>query len=109
MQLLRRAILALMLLFPGLHHGHAESNTRNVRPPAGDPSDERQVEIRHETLEDILARQAGRRDPRLPRDADPFERLVEGLASPYDDDPRFEDLRRAPEPHEVVHRTFCGT
>ncbi|MCB1834851.1 MAG: formate dehydrogenase subunit gamma [Geminicoccaceae bacterium] len=68
MQLLRRAILALMLLFPGLHHGHAESNTRNVRPPAGDPSDERQVEIRHETLEDILARQAGRRDPRLPRD-----------------------------------------
>ncbi len=39
----------------------------------------------------------------------PFERLVEALASPFVADPRFSDLAKAPEPHEVVHQTFCGT
>lgn len=39
----------------------------------------------------------------------PFERLVEALSSPWQDDPRYADLALAPEPHERVHRTFCGT
>jgi uncharacterized protein YdiU (UPF0061 family) len=42
-------------------------------------------------------------------DLRPFERLVDGLASPYADDPRFEDLTLAPSPQEQVHQTFCGT
>lgn len=42
-------------------------------------------------------------------DLRPFERLVEGLAKPFEEDPRFEDLAQAPAPHEVVRQTFCGT
>ena len=38
-----------------------------------------------------------------------FKRLHEGLRSPYDERPEFADLESAPEPHEIVHQTFCGT
>ncbi len=39
----------------------------------------------------------------------PFERLVTALQRPFDDQPEYADLEQAPEPHEVVTRTFCGT
>ncbi len=42
-------------------------------------------------------------------DLDPFERLHAALASPYAPDAQYDDLRLAPEPEEIVHRTFCGT
>jgi uncharacterized protein YdiU (UPF0061 family) len=39
----------------------------------------------------------------------PFERLMRVLATPFEDQPDAMDLTRPPEPHEVVHQTFCGT
>ncbi|MFY9240797.1 MAG: YdiU family protein [Roseovarius sp.] len=39
----------------------------------------------------------------------PFERLLTVLAKPFEAHPGAEDLRRAPEPSEVVQQTFCGT
>jgi uncharacterized protein YdiU (UPF0061 family) len=39
----------------------------------------------------------------------PFERLLDVLAHPFDDQPEAEDLRRPPAPSEVVRATFCGT
>ena len=39
----------------------------------------------------------------------PFERLMQVLASPYDDHDEAEDLKRPPQSTEVVHATFCGT
>jgi uncharacterized protein YdiU (UPF0061 family) len=42
-------------------------------------------------------------------DFGPFERLVEVLARPYDDQPGAEDLQNAPTETEMVQRTFCGT
>ena len=39
----------------------------------------------------------------------PFHRLVDVLAAPYTDMPENADLRRSPEPAEVVQQTFCGT
>jgi len=36
-------------------------------------------------------------------------RLNAASAAPYDETAHHEDLRRPPEPEEVVHRTFCGT
>lgn len=55
----------------------------------------------HRIEEAIVAAQAD--------DLRPFEHLVEGLAQPFDDDPRFADLEQAPAPDEVVRQTFCGT
>lgn len=42
-------------------------------------------------------------------DLQPFERLLAVLARPYDDQAGAEDLQAAPEEHEAVRRTFCGT
>ena len=39
----------------------------------------------------------------------PFHRLVDVLARPFEEQPDHAELERAPEPHEVVRRTFCGT
>ena len=39
----------------------------------------------------------------------PFHRLADALLHPYDECAETSDLERAPEPHEVVHQTFCGT
>ncbi len=39
----------------------------------------------------------------------PFERLNAVLAHPYDDQPGNARYALPPEPHEVVHQTFCGT
>ena len=55
----------------------------------------------HRIEEAIVAAQEG--------DLLPFERMLEGLASPFEDDPRFADLEDAPAPDEVVRQTFCGT
>jgi len=42
-------------------------------------------------------------------DLAPFERLVEVLASPYDEQPGQERYAAPPRPEQVVHATFCGT
>ena len=42
-------------------------------------------------------------------DLGPFEELLQVLASPWEDLPETSQLGRPPEPHEVVHQTFCGT
>ncbi len=39
----------------------------------------------------------------------PFHRLVDVLTQPFTDQPDAADLRRPPEPSEVVQQTFCGT
>lgn len=38
-----------------------------------------------------------------------FHRLVDTLAEPFEDNPDAADLKRAPEPAEIVQQTFCGT
>ena len=38
-----------------------------------------------------------------------FETLIEALATPFEDNPRFEHLALPPQSHEVVQQTFCGT
>jgi len=42
-------------------------------------------------------------------DLDPLDDLLQVLASPWDDHPDNLEYRHPPEPHEVVHQTFCGT
>ncbi len=42
-------------------------------------------------------------------DYDPFHRLNEVLARPYEDQPDHVDLTRPPAENEVVQATFCGT
>jgi uncharacterized protein YdiU (UPF0061 family) len=39
----------------------------------------------------------------------PFDELLMVLSKPYDDQPAFARYAEPPEPHERVHRTFCGT
>ncbi len=40
---------------------------------------------------------------------DPLEELSRILASPWEGRPESLPYRCPPEPHEVVHQTFCGT
>lgn len=42
-------------------------------------------------------------------DLSPFTRLSAALADPFAAPPEYADLEAAPRPHEIVHRTFCGT
>ena len=42
-------------------------------------------------------------------DLAPFHRLTAALQKPFVPDPAFEDLELAPQPDEIVVRTFCGT
>ena len=42
-------------------------------------------------------------------DLEPLDALLEALADPWRERPAGDDYTRPPEPHEVVHRTFCGT
>lgn len=42
-------------------------------------------------------------------DMAPFERLMDVLARPYEDQPEHADLQNPPSPDEVVPATFCGT
>ena len=39
----------------------------------------------------------------------PFERLMQVLARPYEDQPEHVELKDPPRPEEVVPATFCGT
>ncbi len=39
----------------------------------------------------------------------PFNRLVDALAKPHEENPDYSDLEAAPLPHERVENTFCGT
>jgi len=55
----------------------------------------------HRIEEAIVAGNAG--------DYAPFHRLVDVLARPFDEQPEQAELELAPEPHEVVCQTFCGT
>ncbi len=42
-------------------------------------------------------------------DLDPLEDLLQVLALPWEEHPNSLPYRSPPEPHEVVHQTFCGT
>jgi len=42
-------------------------------------------------------------------DFKPFERLLDVLSRPFEDQPEAAALRRPPTPSEVVPQTFCGT
>ncbi|MGB5367703.1 MAG: YdiU family protein [Polyangiales bacterium] len=42
-------------------------------------------------------------------DLEPFEQLLEVLASPYEDQPPHEDYAEPPRPDQIVRETFCGT
>lgn len=42
-------------------------------------------------------------------DFQPFETLLSVLSRPFDLQPGFEKYADSPQPHELVHRTFCGT
>ena len=42
-------------------------------------------------------------------DFGPFEELLTVVTKPFDDQPLFAHYGAPPEPHERVHRTFCGT
>lgn len=48
-------------------------------------------------------------DAALTGDYAPFHRLTNALATPYTDQPEYNDLKRPPAKDEVVHATFCGT
>ncbi|MCP3871363.1 MAG: YdiU family protein [Gammaproteobacteria bacterium] len=48
-------------------------------------------------------------DTAVSGDLDPFEELLQILASPWGERPHSSVYRLPPEPHEVVHQTFCGT
>jgi len=39
----------------------------------------------------------------------PFEELLTVLSKPYEDQPAFARYAEAPEPHQCVRQTFCGT
>jgi len=42
-------------------------------------------------------------------DLEPFEQLVEILASPYEEQPLYQDYAEPPRPDQIVRETFCGT
>ncbi|MBW1833168.1 MAG: hypothetical protein JRJ10_16040, partial [Deltaproteobacteria bacterium] len=42
-------------------------------------------------------------------DLEPFEQLIEVLASPYDDQPSRERHAAPPRADQIVRQTFCGT
>ncbi len=42
-------------------------------------------------------------------DLEPFEQLIEVLASPYEDQPSLERYAEPPRPDQIVRETFCGT
>jgi uncharacterized protein YdiU (UPF0061 family) len=45
----------------------------------------------------------------LEEDLGPLDKLLQVVASPWEDHPDGLPYRLPPEPHEVVHQTFCGT
>jgi serine/tyrosine/threonine adenylyltransferase len=57
---------------------------------------------RNHLVEEVI--QAG-----LKGDFAPFERLIEVLSKPFEDQPDAARFTLPPEPEQVVHQTFCGT
>ena len=43
------------------------------------------------------------------QDLAPFEKLMNVLSKPYEDQPRFDRYAEPPTPDQIVHQTFCGT
>lgn len=58
---------------------------------------------RNHRIEDVISAAV------IDNDMRPFERLIEVLAHPYDDQPEHAAYQRPPLPHEIVQATFCGT
>ncbi|MFN3145800.1 MAG: protein adenylyltransferase SelO [Paracoccaceae bacterium] len=79
----------------------AEAATPDAQEAAMRAASPALIPRNHRVEEAIQAAVAG--------DFAPFHRLTEALGSPFDPAPGTEDLRRPPEPDEVVTRTFCGT
>ena len=38
-----------------------------------------------------------------------FHKLVDAYKKPFDEQPEYSDLEKAPTEDEIVHETFCGT
>ena len=58
---------------------------------------------RNHLVEEVIAAAVGEGD------FAPFERLLEVITLPFDDQPGREAYRLPPRPEQVVHQTFCGT
>ena len=80
---------------------------REVEPPAARAADMRRSNPafipRNHRIEAAIEAATERED------FGPFEALVEALARPFEDQPRFSELTLAPRPEERVLQTFCGT
>ena len=61
----------------------------------------RRIPRNHRIEEAIAAAREG--------DYNPFQRLDSALRAPFDEQVDWVDLARAPQPDEIVRRTFCGT
>jgi uncharacterized protein YdiU (UPF0061 family) len=42
-------------------------------------------------------------------DLNPAIKLITALSSPFEEREEYIDYMLPPEPHQIVHRTFCGT
>ncbi|NNE19861.1 MAG: YdiU family protein [Myxococcales bacterium] len=77
------------------------------RPPAERQRDMRSVNPafipRNHRVEEAIEAAVERSD------LEPFERLIEVLASPYEDQPSHEPYAEPPRPDQIVRETFCGT
>lgn len=96
---------------PATFHGWAGAWRRRLDEDTGTPQ-ERAAAMRranpafiprNHRIEEAIAAAVVRGD------LGPFERLVEVLARPYDDQPEHAELATPPEPEERVRATFCGT
>ncbi len=58
---------------------------------------------RNHLVEEVIAAAVGEGD------FAPFERLLEVITRPFDDQPGCETYRLPPRPEQAVHQTFCGT
>ena len=58
---------------------------------------------RNHRIEEVI--QAAQRND----DFKPFQVLLNVLSAPYEDRPEFAPYATPPQPHEVIHATFCGT
>ena len=58
---------------------------------------------RNHRIEEVI--QAAQRND----DFKPFQTLLAVLSTPYEDRPEFAPYASAPQPHEIIQATFCGT
>ncbi len=81
-----------------LNHELADSAKRAARMRMANPA----IIPRNHRIEAVI-------EAALRGDFDPFEELLQALATPWEDRPESAPYRSPPEPHEIVHQTFCGT